>query len=56
MSRLIKFQVRLQNLERGATAIEYALMVSLIALVIIAAVTFFGTQVSGLINSDATRV
>ena len=34
--------------ERGATAIEYGLMVSLIALVIIAAVTAFGSSVKGL--------
>ncbi len=34
----------------GATAVEYALMVSLIALVIIAAVTTFGLSVSGLFH------
>jgi len=30
--------------EKGATAVEYALMVALIAVVIIAAVTFIGTS------------
>lgn len=34
-------KVRAQE-ERGATAVEYALMVALIAVVIIAAVTFLG--------------
>jgi len=34
--------------DRGATAVEYALMVSLIALVIIVAVVAFGQSVSGL--------
>jgi pilus assembly protein Flp/PilA len=32
--------------EHGATAVEYALMVALIAVVIIAAVTFLGEQAS----------
>jgi pilus assembly protein Flp/PilA len=32
--------------ERGATAVEYALMVALIAVVIIAAVAFIGTSSS----------
>ena len=34
--------------DRGATAIEYGLMVSLIAIVIITAVTAFGSSVKGL--------
>ena len=38
----------------GATAVEYALMVSLIALVIIAAVTAFGLSVSGLFHLITT--
>ena len=34
--------------ERGATAVEYGLMASLIAVVIVVAVTAFGTSVKGL--------
>ena len=34
--------------EHGATAVEYALMVGLIAIVIVGAVTLFGTAVSDL--------
>ena len=34
--------------ERGATAVEYGLMASLIALVIVVAVTAFGSSVNGL--------
>jgi Flp pilus assembly pilin Flp len=34
--------------DRGATAVEYALMVSLIAVVIILGVTAFGLSVKGL--------
>ena len=38
-----------QNVD-GVTAIEYALIASLIAVVIISAVTFLGTQVSNTFN------
>lgn len=38
---------------RGATAIEYALIASLIAVVIIIAVGTLGTNVKGLFNSVA---
>ena len=34
--------------DRGATAVEYGIMVSLIALVIVAGVTLFGRNVSSL--------
>jgi len=36
--------------DSGATAVEYAIMVSLIALVIVVAVAAFGKSVSGLFN------
>jgi pilus assembly protein Flp/PilA len=42
--------------ERGATAVEYGLMVALIAIVIIAAVTLLGGNLSGLFNKVATSV
>jgi Flp pilus assembly pilin Flp len=37
--------------DRGATAVEYALMVGLIAVVIVVAVVAFGLSVEGLFNS-----
>jgi pilus assembly protein Flp/PilA len=37
--------------ERGATAVEYGLLVGLIAVVIIVAVTALGTKLTGLFNS-----
>lgn len=48
---VLAFWTRLQNVmqetdERGATAVEYGLMVALIAVVIIAAVTLLGTNLS----------
>jgi pilus assembly protein Flp/PilA len=48
-------KVRAQE-ERGATAVEYALMVALIAVVIIAAVTLLGNNASTKFNSVADAV
>jgi pilus assembly protein Flp/PilA len=42
--------------ERGATAIEYGLIVALIAVVIITAVTAVGTNLSGLFTSISGSV
>jgi len=56
LSGLTKLQVRLQNPERGATAVEYGLMVALIAVVIIVAVKLLGTNLSTLFNKTATSV
>ena len=56
LARLAKFQVRLQNPERGATAVEYGLMVALIAVVIIVAVKFLGTNLSIVFNKTATSI
>jgi pilus assembly protein Flp/PilA len=41
--------------EQGATAVEYALMVGLIALVIIVAVTLLGTNLSTLFEDVANN-
>jgi pilus assembly protein Flp/PilA len=51
---LIKFQA--QREERGATAVEYGLMVALIAVVIIAAVTLLGQNLSEIFDEVATAV
>lgn len=42
--------------ERGATAVEYALMIGFIALVIIAAVTLLGANLSGFFNSASSSI
>ena len=42
--------------ERGATAVEYALMVSLIAIAIIAAVTGLGTKIGSSFNKSAASL
>ena len=60
MSHLLPLVVRLQVLtstarhsERGASLVEYALLVALIALVCIAAVTTFGSKTSTSFTSTA---
>jgi pilus assembly protein Flp/PilA len=53
---IAKFQARLANREEGATAVEYGLMVALIAIVIIVAVALLGNRLSGLFNTVATSV
>ncbi|MBB1516248.1 Flp family type IVb pilin [Tessaracoccus sp. MC1679] len=42
--------------ERGATAVEYAIMASLIAAAIVTAVTVLGTQVNALFQSVITEM
>jgi len=42
--------------DRGATAVEYALMVALIAVVIIVAVTFIGTSAEEKFNEVGSAV
>jgi pilus assembly protein Flp/PilA len=49
-----RFEVRKK--ERGATAVEYGLMVGLIAVVIIVAVTALGGQLATLFNSIAKKM
>ena len=43
----------LERDERGATAVEYGLMVAMIAIVIIGAISFFGTSVINLYSVPA---
>ena len=55
LKTIVKLQNRIAS-ERGATAVEYGLMVALIAIVIIAAVTLLGQNISGLFNNAATKI
>ena len=50
-----RIQSRLTS-ERGATAVEYGLMVALIAVVIIAAVSLLGNNLSTTFNNVATQI
>jgi pilus assembly protein Flp/PilA len=47
---------KMRDRERGATAVEYGLMVALIAIVIIAAVTVLGGNLSSLFNKTANSI
>ncbi|MGH7016375.1 MAG: Flp family type IVb pilin [Caulobacteraceae bacterium] len=51
-----KFVTRFIKDESGATAVEYGLIVALIAVVIIAAVTTLGTNLSSKFASVATSI
>ncbi|WP_336857604.1 Flp family type IVb pilin [Sinomonas albida] len=42
--------------EKGATAVEYGIMVALIAVVIIVAVSLLGGNLSAMFNNVATQV
>jgi pilus assembly protein Flp/PilA len=56
LSRLVKLRAGLQKADQGATAVEYGLMVALIAGVIMAVVTLLGTNLSSLFTSVAMTV
>ena len=61
LSQLVKFQVKAVALlkdrsDRGATAVEYGLMVALIAVVIIGAVTLLGKQLSSLFTGVTSKL
>ena len=49
-------QQRLGKATKGATAVEYGLLVALIAAVIIVAVTLLGTKLSALFTSIAGKI
>ena len=58
---MLELYVKIQNFfagkdEKGATAVEYALMVSLIAIAIIAAVTGLGNKIGGSFNKSAASL
>jgi pilus assembly protein Flp/PilA len=57
-ARLLKFQTKVSGLrdDRGATAVEYGLMVALIAIVIIAAVMLLGSNLNNLFQKVAVSV
>ena len=52
----IKTKERLLSGEKGATAVEYGIMVALIAVVIIVAVTLLGGNLKAMFNNVANQV
>ena len=55
MMSLVTGRLQLRS-DRGATAVEYGIMVALIAVVIITAVTLLGNNLSTLFSGVATAV
>ena len=55
---LVKLQTRLHTMknEEGATAVEYGLMVALIAAVIIVVVAVLGGKISSVFGQVATQI
>ena len=59
LTRLVKFQTTMfhaKNAERGATAVEYGLMVALIAAVIVVAVGLLGGKLTTLFTDVTTAI
>lgn len=58
LKTLVKLQLRAvqKRDEQGATAVEYGLMVALIAVAIIVAVTALGTKLTGLFTDIAAAI
>ena len=59
LTRLAKFQTTIfhaRTAERGATAVEYGLMVALIAAVIVAVVVVLGKQVNNAFTTVSTNI
>jgi pilus assembly protein Flp/PilA len=52
---MVQKQAELKN-DRGATAVEYGLIVALIAVVIIVAVALLGNNLLGIFNEAASSV
>jgi len=52
---MLMWQARLQR-ERGASMVEYGLLVALIAVVAVLAVKFFGTSVSSNFSNSANNL
>ena len=56
LKALVRLQTRISTRDRGATAVEYGLMVALIAVAIILAVTTLGGNLKSLFTSVAGSV
>jgi Flp pilus assembly pilin Flp len=49
-------QARFTDTERGASMVEYILLVALIALAVFAAVTFLGGQMTSKFNTEGSQI
>jgi pilus assembly protein Flp/PilA len=53
---LIRLRFALDNREEGATAVEYGLLVALIAAIIVGAVTLLGQTINNAFNTVNTAI
>ncbi len=56
LKALTKLQVRIATRDKGATAVEYGLLVALIAAVIVVVVATLGTRISTAFNTVNTNI
>jgi len=56
MKRLLGWYVRFKTSEKGASATEYALIIALVAIVIIAGATALGGAINSMFNAVATTI
>ena len=56
MNRLLKWYIAIKEWERGATAVEYGLIVALIAAVIIIVVATLGTQIQAAFQTVSDNI
>jgi pilus assembly protein Flp/PilA len=56
LKALTKLQTRIATRDQGATAVEYGLLIALIAAVIVAVVVILGQQVNNAFNSVSTAI
>ena len=54
--KILRLYLKLRYSEKGATAVEYGIMVALIAVVIIATVTTLGTKLATMFGNVANRI
>jgi pilus assembly protein Flp/PilA len=50
------FQSRWARDDRGASLVEYALLISLIAIVCMGAISYFGSSNAGSVDDSATKI
>ena len=53
---IVKLRARLATRDRGATAVEYGLIVALIAAIIVAVVASLGTEINDTFESVCTAI
>ena len=52
----VRIRIAAKMSDRGASAVEYGLLVALIAIAIIVAVSLLGTNLSGIFNKTANSI